>query len=701
MRHAPWGKIALTTLALAVVIAVVPPFRRAAAAVTSRIILVVASPLAPDISGFDDLPETSKVLAADGTVLAELNGGQGREPVALKDLPDHVTKAVLAAEDKTFYSHGGIEPEAVFRAILRNAQGKTQGGSTITQQLAKINYTNSERTMLRKLREVLYATQLEKKYSKDELLERYLNQVYFGENAYGISAAASTFFGVEAKDLTPAQAAMIAGKIKSPEGLDPRRNPDAVTARRDAVLRNMARNGWLDDKARDEAIATPVEVVAAKDPAAAVKAPHFVEFVKREAAGLGELGGSPEGRSQQLFNGGLTIKTTLDVKAFDASITAVQQQLGLPEDPATGIASVQPGDGAIRNLFGGLNFDRKFDVASQGFRQPGSSFKPFVYLAAVRDGIDPRSLLDASSPKELEYRGSKFTVNNYEGEGQGMSTIDNALVHSINTVFSQVALEAGPPNVVETAKAAGINDSIDQDKNRPSIALGGISKGVTPLEMAAAYATFAAKGVYATPYSITEIATRDGKVIYSHKPATREAFAANEVGVLNNALIGVVESGTGRAARIGRPVAGKTGTTQNYGDAWFVGFVPQLSTAVWVGNPEKIEPMTNVHGRKVSGGSFPTSIWAQVMRAATAGMKVERIFTATPDSLSLRMLSTTTSSTSSTSSSTTSSTSSTTTPASTSTTRPPATTTTTRPKQTSTTTSTTAPANSTTGSGSG
>lgn len=281
-----------------------------------------------------------------------------------------------------------------------------------------------------------------------------------------------------------------------------------------------------------------------------------------------------------------------------------------------------------------------------------------------------------------------------------MSTIDNALVHSINTVFSQVALEVGPPNVVETAKAAGINDSIEQDRNRPSIALGGISKGVTPLEMAAAYASFAAKGVYATPYSITEITTRDGKVIYSHKPDTREVFAANEVGVLNNALIGVVESGTGRAARIGRPVAGKTGTTQNYGDAWFVGFVPQLSTAVWVGNPEKIEPMTNVHGRKVSGGSFPASIWAQVMRAATAGMKAERIFTATPDSLSLRMLSTTTSSTSSTSSSSTSSTSSTTTPASTTTTRP-ATTTTSKPKQTSTTTSTTAAANSTTGSGSG
>ena len=680
------------------VIAVVPPFRRAAAFVVSKVILTVASPWAPSVGNFDDLAQSSRILAADGTELTRLDGAQRREPIKLADLPPHVPKAVLAAEDATFYSHDGVEPTAIVRAVVRTAQGDKQGGSTITQQLAKINYTNSERTFLRKLRELQYATQIEKKFTKDELLERYLNQVYFGDGAYGIDAAAQVFFGVGAAQLTPAQAATLAGKIKSPERLDPRTDPTRVLSRRDQVLRNMNRHGWLAQPDLEAALASPIELVvqAPTDSTQAV-APHFIEYVKREASKIDALGGSPESRGHQLFTGGYTIETTLDPKMYDAAVATVRGTLGGPVDPATAIVSVQPGDGAIRMLFGGLTFDRKFDVASQGRRQPGSSFKPYVYLAAIRDGISPRSVLPANSPMTLNYRGGNFTVNNYEGEGGGESDLENAMAESINVVFSQLALEVGLDNVVSTAEASGIpKDIVKADRNNPALALGGMTKGVTPLEQAAAYAVFAAKGVYAEPYSITTIKDRDGNVVYSHQPNTKQVFGAKEVGVLNTALLGVVERGTARAAQIGRPMAGKTGTTQNYGDAWFVGFVPQLSTAVWVGDPDKITPMTNVHGIRVSGGSFPARMFSSYMMQAVAQIPILPIDTATPEELGLRILneppptipmppSTDTTLPTTTSTSTTSSTM----PTTTSTTARMPTTTTTQKKATTTTSSTT------------
>ena len=692
-------------------VAVVPPLRRAAAMALSKVVLTLSSPWAPSIGNFKELPQPSRIVAADGTELARLDNGERREPVHLKDLPPHVTQAVLAAEDADFYHHGGVDPEAVLRAVVRSAEGRTQGGSTITQQLAKINYTNRERTILRKLRELQYATKLEEKYSKDELLERYLNQVYFGEGAYGIATASQTFFGVAPQQLTAAQAAVLAGKIKSPEGLDPRTDPSAVTARRDQVLKNMKRHGWLTQDQLDQALAAPLELAPAADPnAAPAKAPHFVEYVKREAARIDALGGETQTRTSQLFTGGYTIETTLDTAKYDQAVTTVQQTLGAPGDPATAIVSVQPGDGAIRMLFGGLTFDRKFDVASQGRRQPGSSFKPYVYLAAVRDGISPRSTFSADSPQELTYRGSKFTVNNYEGEGHGQSDLDNAMAHSINVVFSQLALEVGLDNVVQTAKAAGIpGDVIDRDKNNPAMALGGLTKGVTPLEQAAGYATFAAKGVYADPYSISRILDRDGHVVYSHSPKTKQAFSAKEVGVLNAALMGVVEGGTGTAARtVGRPAAGKTGTTQNYGDAWFVGYVPQLSTAVWVGYPDKITPMTRVHGIKVAGGTFPARMWGSYMAQALAETPIRQIDTATPEELSLRVLNppppptlppettTTSSTTSSTSTSTTLAATTTSTTAG-----KPTTTTTAKPNKQTTTTSSTSTTSTTVAASSG
>ncbi|HVE47380.1 MAG TPA: transglycosylase domain-containing protein [Acidimicrobiales bacterium] len=626
------------TLAVLVLVLVVPPLRRAAAVVTGKALLVVLSPVAPDISNFDDLSAGTRVLAADGSVLAELDGAKRLDPVRLDRLPDHVPKAVLAAEDANFYDHEGVDPAAILRALVRTAQGSLQGGSTITQQLAKLNYTKSEKTLLRKVRELQYAVRLEDRYSKDELLERYLNQVYFGEGAYGISSASQSYFGVGPDALSPQQAALLAGKIKSPEILDPRTRPDRVRARRDQVLRNMAKHGWLKPDQLSAALAAPIELSEATA-ATAARAPHFVELVKREAAGIDELGGSRESRGKQLFTGGYTVRTTLDPKAFDAAVKAVQTILGEEGDPEAAIATVEPGDGAIRVLYGGRDFStRKFDLASQGRRQPGSSFKPFVELAALQEGIDPRSTFDASSPKQLEYRGERYTVNNYEGEGGGRSSIHDAMTDSINTVFAQLILRVDPPDVVRTAATLGVHDVDENVGARPAIALGGLRKGLTPLEQAAAFATFAARGTYATPYAIESISDRSGRTIYRHRDDSSRRYDAGEIGVLNSALVNVVTKGTGKAAAIGRPMAGKTGTTQNYGDAWFVGFVPQRSTAVWVGHPDKIVPMTNVHGRRVTGGSFPAQIWAAAMKPAVAGLPVEPVHTASPDSLDLERI---------------------------------------------------------------
>ena len=634
-RGLPWGRIAAGAIAALLVVGLVPPFRRAAATITSKVILFVASPLAPSIGGFDTLARGSRVLAADGTDVGML-GAEQREPVPLRSLPPHVSRAVLAAEDANFYDHSGVDPTAVFRAALNTAQGNAQGGSTITQQLAKLNYTGSERTVLRKLKEVLYASRLEREYSKDQLLERYLNQVYFGEGVYGIGLAAETFFGLPPERLTPVQAATLGGKIRSPSALDPYKDPSAVQARRNQVLRNMADHGWLSDAELAAAEAAPLQPAPRKPGAAAAgRAPHFVGHVEREAAGLEELGGTDANRQRLVVTGGYTIETTLDLQAYDAAVAAVRGTLGGPGDPTTAIASVQPGDGAIRVLFGGLDPALEFDPATQGRRQPGSSFKPFVYLAMLEARIDPRTTFDAGSPKTVDCAGAPWSVRNYEGRGGGATTVDDAMVDSINTVFAQVMARVGPSATQEAAERAGISHQA-VDPPECAMALGGLREGVSPLEQAASFATFAAKGTYAPPYAITRIKDREGKVVYQHSRRTERGPAEKEAGVLNAVLQRVVREGTGTAADIGRPVAGKTGTTENNGNAWFIGYVPQLSTAVWVGRPEGDVPMTNVHGIAVTGGSYPARIFNRYMRAALADVPAQDLYTASPDELSLR-----------------------------------------------------------------
>ena len=615
-------RTALAGLTVVGVLLLVPSLHRGTAEALSRIVLTLSWPLAPRVAELDRFPEPSTVRAADGSVLAVLAATETRLAVHLDELPFHVRQAVLAAEDARFYQHRGVDPKAVLRALVRTIGGDLQGGSTITQQVAKLNYTAGERTVLRKLREVLYTSKLERRYSKDQLLERYVNQVYFGEGAYGIQAAAHQFFDVDAQHLTPAQAALLAGKIRAPGALDPRRHPDRVLSRRDQVLERMAELGWLGLQELGVAKREPMVLAPPKAPGLS-RAPHFVEYVKREASRLNGLGPDPETRLGQLFTGGYQLETTLDPALFDATVAAVSERLGQPGDPLAASASVEPGTGAIRSLFGGLDFAAtQFDPASRGGRQPGSAFKPFVYLAALRKGIDPRTTFDGASGRRIGCYGDR-PVANYAGEDAGGRVdIDTALARSVNVVFVEVGCRVGVHAVIDAARDAGIPR--DATKAQGALFLGGLDRGVNPLTMAAAYATFAAGGVYAEPYAIRSIRDAGGEIVHEHRRSTRQAFAPEAVGVLNHVLQRVVNEGTGRAAAIGRPVAGKTGTTQDNGDAWFVGYVPQVSTAVWVGY-EPRRPMQDVHGRAVTGGSFPAVIFADLMRSGLRGVPVRAI----------------------------------------------------------------------------
>jgi penicillin-binding protein 1A len=612
----------------------VPAGREVALRTATAAALTAARPWAPEVAGFEDLAATTRIVAADGRPLATLQH-EDRRPLRLGEVPRPVRRAVLAAEDENFYRHAGVDPVAVARAAWRTFRGGRQGGSTITQQLAKTNFTTGARTLERKFNEALIAAELERRHTKDELFERYLNQVYFGERAYGLAAAARTYFGVEPAELSVAQAALLAGKIRAPDRLDPRTDPAGVLRRRNAVLDNMVEQGWLSAAEHTAARLEPLALAPPSKLDPVTLAPHFVELVKREAQTLDVLGPDPGTRLQRLATRGYQVETTFDPDLFEATEAAVRDQLGRPGDPLAATASVEPGTGAIRSLFGGLDFDsNQYDEASLGARQPGSAFKPFVYLAAIREGIDPRSTFSGASGRRISCYGDK-RVDNANRRSAGRVDMDRALVASVNVVFVEVGCEVGVDKVLDVARRAGIPEGATEAQG--AVFLGGLDRGVSSLSMAAAYATFASGGIYARPYAIERIVDRAGEVVYRHEPQRRRAFETAEVGMLNRALLRVVTSGTGRGAAIDRPVAGKTGTSQDNGDAWFVGYVPQLATAVWVGY-EPRRPMRWVHGRAVFGGSYPAAIFARVMRAGLAGEPVGDIPTADPDDLDLKVL---------------------------------------------------------------
>ena len=567
----------------------------------------------PDDVALSALGQRSRVVDASGRLIAVLHDEVDRRVISLEDVPEHVRRAVLAAEDRRFHEHDGYDLMGIARAAVANlrAQEVEQGGSTITQQLAKINFTGGEESLRRKVDELLYAVRLEERFTKDELLERYLNQVYFGAGAYGIRAAAEEFFDRHPRDLTVGQAALLAGLIRAPGTLDPRRAPGAADARRDAIVATMREEGWIGEDAARAAAAEPLAIAPPKQ--RTINEPHVVEAIKQEFFANPAFGETRDDRIQLLFSGGLEIRTTLELGMQRLAEQVVAEHLPGGDGPTAAIAAVEPGTGRVFALHSGADFGQEqFNFATQGRRQPGSAFKPFVLAAALEQGFPPRLELQGNGPLVLGYPGAPepWEVDNYGGGDYGTVNFHEATVRSVNTAFAQLVLAVGPEHAVDVAERLGIHmGRATGGKIVPALTLGGFEHGVTPLDMAGAYSAFAAQGRWARPYLIQRVTGPGGDVRFQAQPQATQGLPPDVASAMLPILRDVVARGTGRAASVpGWPVLGKTGTTQNSADAWFAGSTPVMAAAVWVGHPSAQIPMPGV-----TGGSAPATIWGDFM----------------------------------------------------------------------------------------
>jgi len=554
--------------------------------------------------------------------------------VRLAEIPRFVANAVVAIEDERFYEHAGIDLQAILRAALRNVGegGVAEGGSTITQQYVKNVLLEPDRTLKRKVREAALALQLEDRFTKDRILELYLNTIYFGNGAYGIEAAAREYFATSAAELTLAHAATLAGLIRAPAASDPYGNPDAAVARRNVVLDKMVELGAATvaeaSAASDEDLG-----LAVRDESDRYLAGHFVEQVKRFVLDDPRFGETREEREALLFTGGLRIHTTIDLQMQADAEAAIARVLSEPEsDPEAALAAIEPNTGFVRALVGGRDFfgtadHAKFDLASQKGRPAGSSFKPLVLGAAIEKGFPLDVPYSAPSTIRIPLETGAWTVSNYGGANGGRPDLVEATVRSYNTTFAQLMMQVGPADAVAFANRVGIKSPLAVV---PSTVLG--VNDVTPLEMSSAFGTFANRGIHLEPTFVEEILRPDGTILYQHERSPRRAVDRSVADQLTAVLRQVIERGTGTRARIGRPAAGKTGTGQDWTDAWFVGFTPNLATAVWIGFPEGQISMTPPRTRiTVTGGSWPAQIWQLFMSAALADEPVIPFATPTDD----------------------------------------------------------------------
>lgn len=571
------------------------------------------------------VPETSKVYAADGSLITNLHAEENRENVPLSQVPIVMRDAVVAIEDERFYDHAGVDLRAIVRAFFRNTnEGRVvEGGSTITQQYVKNVLIEPTKTLKRKIQEAALAYQLEKKYSKDEVLELYLNTVYFGHGAYGIQAAAREFFGVDAKSLRLPQAALLAGLIKSPARYDPAVDLKGATARRDLVLKRMRELNAISAADEQKAIAEPVRIKP-KTVLTRYEAPYFVEWVKQlieRDPRFKALGTTISERVNALFKGGLRIYTTVDMRWQRLAEAASKEVLPESSDPYNALVGMDPDTGAVRAMVGGRDFfsatdpHAKFNLAVQSRRQPGSSFKPFTLAAALEKGMGLGKVYRGGSQISIPLgNGEVWSPRNYESLSFGASlTVREATIKSVNVVYAQMVRDIGADAVVEMAQRLGITSPL---RAYLSIALG--AQEVSPLEMATAYSAFANGGFRVEPQGISKITDSSGKVLYEWSPAKTEALRPRIVKRVVEALQDVMRYGTGRRQRLpSRPTAGKTGTADEYHDAWFAGFTRQLVAVSWIGFPKAQIPMVPPYTRiRVVGGSWPGRIWKLFMENA-------------------------------------------------------------------------------------
>jgi penicillin-binding protein 1A len=544
-------------------------------------------------------PPTIEMVGLDGSVLA-MRGEMAGTNVALKDLPPYLPNAFIAIEDRRFYSHYGIDPFGILRAAVANIlhRGVSQGGSTLTQQLAKNLFLTQERTLQRKLQEAELALWLERKHSKAEILELYLNRVYFGSGAYGVEAAAERYFGKSTKNVTIAEAAMLAGLVKSPTRLAPNRNPEGAEKRAETVLAAM----------QDAKFITEAQAKASVG--------HASYNVKAAGAGtinyvadwIGEVLDDLVGQVDQ----NIVVETTIDPKLQSIAEAAVIDELAAKSvkfNVSQGAMVAMTPDGAVRAMVGGRNYaESQYNRAVTAKRQPGSAFKPFVYLTAIEAGLTPETIRQDAP---LDVKGWK--PENYSREYFGAVTLTQALAMSLNTVAVRLGLEVGAKNVIRTAHRLGISSKLEANA---SIALG--TSEVSLTELVGAYAPFANGGFGVSPHVVTRIRTTDGKVLYDRQPEQpNQVIEPRNVAMMNTMMQETLLSGTARKAEIpGWMAAGKTGTSQDFRDAWFIGYTSNLVTGVWLGNDD------NSPTKKATGGGLPVEVWTRFMKAAHQGVPV-------------------------------------------------------------------------------
>jgi penicillin-binding protein 1A len=574
--------------------------------------------VAIDETNLGELSQNSTVYAADGSVLAVLHADENRVSVPLSAVPPTLVNAILDTEDAHYWIHGSVDLRGSLRALSADIKsgGVAEGGSTITQQLVKNAFPSPERNLDRKIQEAAIAMRLARTMTKQQILERYLNTIYFGNGAYGVQAAAETYFNVPVGQLNVAQDALLAGIIQDPELYDPTLHPKAAVDRRAIVVANMVKYGHLTQPVANfiNKLPVPGTIYAPNTP----KQSYFVTEVEQRLLGDTTLGASYDERYNALFRGGLKIYTTLDPHLQSVAENRVATMIPATSVGYTGaLVAVDSKTGKVKALVGGPGFDKfKFDIATQALRSPGSSFKIFTLLAFLEAGYGPNDVVDGAGPcmvKFPDYPPNYSPINNFEGEAYGDINVVQATANSVNCAFERMAATVGLPQVVAMARRLGITSPLPL---YPTTVIG--SAEVRPIEMAGAYATLADDGIYHRPTLVDRVLDRNGKVIEiggdpGHRVLSPQ-ISREAVQILEN----VIKWGTGANAALPHQIAaGKTGTASNYGNAWFDGFTPQMTTVVWMGSPAGNIPII-VDGVRVVGGNYPAKVWGSFMTAALA-----------------------------------------------------------------------------------
>lgn len=560
----------------------------------------------PDASTF--------IYDANNNLITQLHAGENRVPVKLSEISKYLQYATIAVEDERFYKHHGIDIKRIFGALLVDLKtmSKAQGASTITQQLARNAFLTQKKEWSRKIKEAILAIQLEQKYSKEQILEFYLNQIYYGHGANGIELAAQIYFGKHAKDLDLAESALLAGIPKGPGYYSPYVDLEKSVSRRNLILDLMAEQGYITPSQAEKAKQEKVELVGLKEKV--TTAPYFVDYVVQQ---LGDMGFTTD----DIYRGGLRVYTTLDLKMQKYAEQTVNEYFsegvlkgevdakGIVQ-PQVALLTIDPKNGYIKAMVGGRNYNEtKFNRTVQAVRQPGSAFKPFVYITALQQGFTPGTIV---VDEPVNFNG--WTPKNYDGKYRGPVTLSHGLYDSLNTIAAKLINQVGPDSVIATAEKMGISTFVKSgnksDRNL-AIALGGLTKGAKIIDMTRAYGAIANEGIMAAPIAVLRVEDSNGNLLKENSIQRKEVLDQQTSFLITSMMQNVVKYGTGRRANLGRPIAGKTGTTDDNNDAWFIGFTPDLVTSVWIGMDNRQE--NSYMKRNKITSSYPTRVWASYM----------------------------------------------------------------------------------------